>query len=187
MSILVLGPSKWKEGYAPAKVPRVDPADLEGMAGPPPNLSSPLAVRGWLVRFLREVEGVRATMMELHAPKPGETHTALFNRLCHEARVDGFFVFWPYGAQRSGLDVELGFLLWQFEHGRSPDVRIFAETGEHRAAKVVDGHLVVLEQGSRTRYYEDLVQYGAAIAEWSDYSELLESIYHHAHDWLNET
>lgn len=186
MSILVLGPSKWKEGYAPAKPPRVEPLYVEGISGPPPELTSPLAIRAGLVWFLREVEGVRATMMELHAPNQGETHTALFKRLCGEAKVDGYFVFWPYGAQRSGLDVELGFLLWQFEHGKSPDVRIFVETGDHGAARVEAGHLVPLETGSRTRYYEDLVRYGAALVEWSDYDDLLEAIYHNAQDWLNE-
>lgn len=186
MSILVLGPSRWKEGYTPVKLPPVEPLYVEGITGPAPEFNSPLAIRAELVWFLREVEGIRATMMELHAPKPGETHTALFKRLCEEAKVDGYFVFWPFGAQRSGLDVELGFLLWQFEHGRSPDVRVFIETGARAAARVEAGHLVALESGSRTRYYEDLVRYGASIVEWSDHDELLEAIYHNAHDWLNE-
>ena len=140
-----------------------------------------------MVAFLREVEGVRATLMEMHQPEPGERHTALFARVCREAKVNGYFIYWPYGAQRSGLDVELGFLLWQLEHGKSLDIRLFVESGPKSAGRVEDGQFVARELGRRTRYYEDLVAYGVDLVEWASYSELWEAIYHHAHSWLNET
>lgn len=187
MSIILLGPSKWREGYRPAQPPVADLLHLEGLPGESPDLASPLAIRASLAWGLREVEGVRATLMELHARRPGETHSALFHRVCHERKVDGYFVFWPFGAQRAGLDIELGFLLARFAQGQDLDVRIFIETGKHAAARVDHGHLEILERGLRTRYYEDLVAYGSSILEWTSYEELWEGVFHASRDWLNET
>jgi hypothetical protein len=101
--------------------------------------------------------------------------------------VNGYFVFWPFGAQRSGLDVEIGFLLALFAAGERPDVRIFVETGATAAAHVENGSLRIFERGHRTRYYEDLVTYGSSIIEWTDCGELWEGAFHQAHDWLNES
>lgn len=187
MSILVLGSSKWKAGYAPRHPPPIDPINLEGLTTAAIELSSPLAIRAAMAWYLREVMGVRATLMELHATKPKETHTSLFHRIVQERRVDGYFVFWPFGAQRAGLDVEIGFLLGQFAQGHSPDVRLFFEAGKHPVAQVRDGHLEVLEKGSRTRYYGDLAEYGASLVEWPNYSELWEALDFQGRDWLNQT
>ncbi len=89
-------------------------------------------------------------------------------------------MYWPYGAQRSGLDVELGFLLEALQRGESPDVRLFMEVGRHAVGRILDGQMVFLERGHRTRYYEDLSEYGCPIIERENYQSLLEYLAQHS-------
>lgn len=89
-------------------------------------------------------------------------------------------MYWPYGAQRSGLDVEVGFLLDAFGRGQSPDVRLFIEAGKHAAGRILHGQLTFLESGRRTRYYEDLSEYGCPIVEWGSYESLLGYLAQHS-------
>ena len=88
-------------------------------------------------------------------------------------------------AARSGLDVEVGFVLEWMTGSKpklSPDhVTVFYEDdgAERRAAAVEfsrDGRLqfVALERTCRTRYYADLVDLVAIVRGWKDYPELVE-------------
>lgn len=62
--------------------------------------------------------GHAATIMEAHPARPAESHTALFHRIVRDFAVDRLLVNWPAGAQRTGVDVELGFLLQWLESRR---------------------------------------------------------------------
>ncbi len=178
MAVLVIGPSKWRARYRPilpAWIPRFFP---EGWPTPGTRGPTPLDVRAALVGSLVR-EGCEATMMELHQAEPGETHTALFQRLVRELPVERYLLYWPYGSQRAGLDVEIGFLLAKLEEGTPLDVRVLVEAGVHAAGRVARGAFVALELGRRTRYYQDLVEYRCPVVEWEDYQALWTSALQH--------
>ena len=176
MTILVLGPSKWKRGHTPAipswvryKVPEGWPISRSGQP-------SPLGIRAAVARDLQEQERAKATFMEAHSRLPGEKHTSLFTRLVREEAIDQYFLFWPYGSQRSGLDVEIGFLLLKMDQGEKLDIVLFVEAGERIAGRVENGLFVSREATRRTHYYEDLIAFGASLVEWDDYSILWSSL-----------
>lgn len=128
MGVFVLGPTKWQRGYAP-DVPSWVAGEL------PPDwklrgrdVLSPLDVRAGLAAHL---EGHKhdALLMERFPRKTlqgrPETNTGLFKRIAGQATQ--FFVYWPYGAQRPGVDWELGILASWLEEERPIDVRLFVE------------------------------------------------------------
>lgn len=123
--------------------------------------------------------GCRASMMELHSTLGGETHTALFQRLVRELPVGRFLLYWPYGAQRAGLDVEIGLLLARLAGGVPLDVRVLIESGIHVAGRIVRGVFESVEVGKRTRYYQDLVEYRCPVVEWEDYGALWNAVLQH--------
>lgn len=89
MSVLILGPSKWRARHCPELpgwIPRHYP---EGWSPRVPRRLSPLDIRAAMVGTL-VAAGCEASMMELHSPLGGETHTALFERLVRELRVGRF-------------------------------------------------------------------------------------------------
>ncbi len=118
-------------------------------------------------------------MMELHPPLGGETHTALFQRLVRELPVGRFLLYWPFGAQRAGLDVEIGFLLSKLAGGVPLDIRVLIESGTRAAGRVVGGVFESVELGRRTRYYQDLVEYRCPVVEWEDYEALWNAVLQH--------
>lgn len=178
MAILILGPSKWRRGYRPSLPEWVAEYLPERERPTRGRVLSPLGVRRALVSLL-ERAGCHATLMELHQRQAGETYTGLFHRLVRELPVDRFLLYWPYGSQRPGLDVELGFLLTRLEDGVSLDVRVLVEAGAKAAGKIGGGDFVSLEPGRRTHYYEDLIEYRCHVVEWEDYSALCNAILRH--------
>jgi len=136
---------------------------------------APVDIRAALAETIHQHGGV-ATIMEAHDKTEGETNTALFNRIVKDFGIDRFFVYWPSGAQRTGLDVELGFLLQMFHDGKEPDVRIFVES---TAGGMDGGHFTAHEKGRRTTYYEDLVAYGCPLIEWESYERLRDAVAYH--------
>ena len=178
MSILVLGPSKWRRGYRPGVPEWVAEFLPPGGRSSPKEGLSPLDVRRALVESLSP-SGSPATLMEMHQRGEGETHTGLFDRLVRELPVERFLLFWPYGSQRPGLDVELGFLLTRLNDRVPLDVRIFVESGARVAGRLVGGDFESTELGRRTHYYEDLVAYRCPVIEWEDYSVLFNAVLRH--------
>lgn len=163
MTVMVLGPSKWR----PRVQPRL-PGWIRRELPPtwrPKNAAtlSPLDIRGALAHH------VKGVIMEGHQRRPREANTTLFKRVARQHRVTQFFVYWPFGAQRSGLDWELAILCDRLDEGEDLDVRVFVED---RAGSVQSGQFESNEMGRRTTYYEDLVTFGCPIIEWSTYDEL---------------
>ena len=176
MTILVLGPSKWKRGYTPIIPPWVRDRVPEGWAIGHSGQPSPLGIRAAVARDLQVQEGAKATFMEDHLRLSGEKHTSLFTRLMREEAIDQYFLFWPYGSQRSGLDVEIGFLLLKMDQREKLDIVLFVEAGERIAGRVENGLFISREATRRTHYYEDLIAFGASLVEWDDYGILWSSL-----------
>ena len=189
MTILILGPSQW--------LPETRPPSLDGLRGALPaswaplrrEVASPLDVRIVLAEVLSQ-RGVPAIVMEAEEPKDPANSTVKFHELVQKHFVQDYYVYWPYGAARPGLDVELGFLLeqlWRKELGGDHVTLFYEDDGvRRRAGEYQFGHdgrlrFVSLErQGKRTRYYPDLVDFGALAKDWHDHAELVEEILAHA-------
>lgn len=126
-------------------------------------------IRKALASFLSE-NGWDALIMEGHERLPDETHAQHFRRIVSTKRTS-YFVYWPYGAKRAGLDVELGFILEELAKGEDSGVRLFVENKAGGIVLAADSHgnleayFVSKEKGRRTTYYEDLVRMGAIIVE----------------------
>ncbi len=141
-------------------------------------------IRRALASFLRE-NGWDAVIMEDHERLADETHSQHFRRIV-SAMSTSYFVYWPYGAKRAGLDVELGFILDELMKDENTDVRLFVESEAGRIVFAADEHghpasyFVSKEKGRRTTYYEDLIKMGAVMVEWKGYDELLSALYQHA-------
>lgn len=136
----------------------------------------------WVVARLR-LANVKATMMELHEDHAGEDPEEKLARVIREDKVDQYAMFWPWGGTRSGLDVEIGWLLKSIRVGEvdSDNVAVFYEWNPEgrRAADIVTGKdgtgaFQSLEDHRRTTYYESLVARGAVPIAWSTYEDLLE-------------
>lgn len=178
MTDLVLGPTKWRRGYrpeVPSWVREFIPGSWSKSHG---YSSSPLDVRAALAGFLEESE-VSATLMEAQVARMGEPNMGLLQRLVRDLPVNRFLIYWPYGANRSGLDVEIGYLLTRLEDQIDLDVRIFIEAGSHPAGRLAGRQFVVAEHRRRTHYYDDLLVYGCTMVEWESYQSLFDSFVAH--------
>lgn len=82
-------------------------------------------------------------------------------------------VIWPAGANRTGLDIEVGMWLERSRRREAPLTLMFLQD---RAARLTGGRMESQEQGARTRYYEDLLAYGAKAIVWSDWTELPDAV-----------
>ncbi|HLN51501.1 MAG TPA: hypothetical protein VN819_05255 [Thermoplasmata archaeon] len=182
MVLFLLGPSKWAHGYSPPTIPvwlhEHLPPRTTTAGGPP----TPLEIRQALATRLG-LDGHVAVIMESHADQAGESKAAKFSRLVQDEGVTRFAFYWPFGANRAGMDVEIGFVLERLRRKEilGEDVRILIEddgskrrAGGREAGTGNSVTFVSFEQGRRTRYYGDLVVYGAILPTWSDYGELLE-------------
>jgi hypothetical protein len=143
---------------------------------------SPIAIREALKERLR-LDGHRFVVMESCADLAGEAKAEKFARLIPEEGIREFVVYWPFGANRSGLDIELGFVLERLRRkeidGRAVRVLVEDDGATRRAGGVeIDGNgdlaFVSYEHGGRTTYYADLARYRAIVASWADYAELVE-------------
>lgn len=178
MTNLVLGPSKWKRGYHPEVPPWVREFVPASWSKAHRYASSPLDVRVALAGFLEESD-VSTTLMEAQVARPEEPNMGLLQRLVRDLPVKRFLLYWPYGADRSGLDIEIGYLLTRLEENAGLDVRIFIEAGGRPAGKLIGREFVVAEHRRRTRYYDDLLTYGCKIVEWESYQALFDSFLSH--------
>lgn len=176
MTVFILGPSKWRSGYRPTLPAWIGQELPPGWRPRGKAALAPLDLRAALAENLRS-HGRPAILMEEHAKRAGETNTGLFRRLVHEQRTAQYFVYWPYNAQRPGVDWELGILASWLDEGKDIDVRVFVES---TAGGVKGGAFESFEQGARTTYYEDLLAYGCPIVPWDAYDELFESMVHHS-------
>ena len=112
MTILILGPSQWLPSKQPPSLEVLWghlPASRAPVSGRPP---APLDVRIALAEILSQ-RGVSAIVMEAEEPKDPPNSTVKFHELVEKHFVEDYYIYWPYGAARPGLDVELGFLLEQ--------------------------------------------------------------------------
>jgi hypothetical protein len=116
--------------------------------------------------------------MEVFRREPNETNIRLFKRIEKAQKISQYFVYWPLGAKRVGVDVELGALLDRLSSGRDHDVRLFVQEGAGRLHP--DGEFECMEEGRRTGYYQDLVAHGCPIVLWEDHSDLFDSFLQHA-------
>ncbi|MGP8076425.1 MAG: hypothetical protein ACLP8Y_06825 [Thermoplasmata archaeon] len=146
--------------------------------------STPTArdVRFGLVARLR-LSNVMATALKLHHDRSGESPADKLLRVVQEGGVERYGIYWPCGAVRPALDVEIGWLLHSLQrkeiHGES--IGIFYESNPKgrqaaRERSVSGGRVVFesLERGRRTTYYRSLVDWGAIPIQWSSYEDLLE-------------
>ena len=122
---------------------------------------------------------------------PGRPKSQKFARIVEDQGIGRFVLYWPFGANRSGLDVEIGFVLERLRRKEvlGEDVRVLIEDdGVKRRAGGreigPDGAFgfVSLEEGERTWYYDDLLLYRALIPFWADFDELLELLENIASD-----
>ena len=129
--------------------------------------------------------GISATALELHPDRAGESSADKLLRSVKESGIDRYAIYWPYGAVRPALDVEIGWLLHgiQRKDVAGDRVGIFYESNPEgrRAARerpTKDGRMVFesLERGRRTTYYQSLVAAGAVPIPWAAYEDLLEFI-----------
>jgi len=182
MALILLGPSAWLEKSRPT-IPRwvvdVLPPGRTLEGAPTPTARD---VRFGLVARLRLAD-VRATALELHHDRSQESPVDKLLRIVHEAGIERFAIYWPYGAVRPALDVEIGWLLHALQRKEIPgeNIGIFYEWDpEGRQAaheREIPGGRVVfesLERGRRTTYYQSLVDWGAIPIPWSSYEDLLE-------------
>lgn len=181
MTLFLLGPSKWVQGYAPPPLPAwLQEALPESL--PSSTIPSPLDIRKAFASLLA-TSGHRAVVMEAYPGTPGEANAEKFKRLVREQDVTQFVLYWPFGANRSGLDVETGFLLERLRRKEilGKQVRVLVEDDRtHRRAGEVEQldqrgfTFVSYEVGRRNRYYEDWLPFQAIITSWTDYNELRE-------------
>lgn len=181
MSVFLLGPSKWAQGFTPPPLPHWL-LEYVPSAGSPAVPPSPLEIRKALASLIA-AGGHHVVVMESYPDVPGEPNVDKFARLVSEQGITQFALYWPFGANRSGLDVEIGLVLERLRRkeiiGRN--VRVLVEDdGVHRRAGEIkidkndDITFVSYEVGRRNRYYDDWLPYQAIITTWTDYSELRE-------------
>lgn len=184
-AVFLLGPSKWAQGHATRALPLWL---QEHQPGKEPH--SPLDIRKALAARLGE-DGHRIAVMEAFPDVPGRPKSQKFARIVEDQGIGRFVLYWPFGANRSGLDVEIGFVLERLRRKEvlGEDVRVLIEDdGVKRRAGGreigPDGAFgfVSLEEGERTWYYDDLLLYRALIPFWADFDELLELLENIASD-----
>jgi len=140
-------------------------------------MEAPLEIRRQLVGYLRDLAHARATLMEEWTAKREEKNTELFERILHEAGVGAFLVYWPLDARLHGLEWELGILAQKFMHFGFPPDRVYLlierdvlQDDSAAGTTVVDAHE---EQGNRTRYHHDLLDFGCRVRIWDEPESLL--------------
>ncbi len=182
MTLILLGPSAWLHTTRPRIPPwvvQILPPGVEARPGAGPNAKD---VRFGLVARLR-LANVHATALELHPDRTGEAPVDKLLRVVEDHHIDQFAIYWPYGAVRPALDVEIGWLLHAMQRGEIPgdQVGVFYECGPegHKAARertTADGRLVfeALEHEKRTTAYQTFVSRGALLIPWSSYEDLFE-------------
>ncbi len=182
MALFLLGPSKWASGCAPPTLPpwlqeHLTPRSTNSVEAP-----TPLEIRQALATRLG-MDGYEIVVMESQEDRPGEAKAAKFSRMVRERGVTRFALYWPFGANRAGMDVEIGLLLERLRRKeiRGEDVRVLIEddgarrrAGGREPSSGLSVMFVSFEPGHRTRYYGDLLLYGAIVPTWADYGELLE-------------
>ena len=184
MTILLLIPSEWLPGRRPPLLEQLRASLPATWTARSSAVLCPLDVRVVLANALT-VRGVPAIVMEAEEPKSPLVLTQKFHELVEKHRVDEFYLYRPFGAARSGLDVEIGFLLEKMggEKPKLPADRVtifYKDDGEERRAAEVrfglGGRLefVALEASRRTKYYVDLVRFGATAVGWRDHVELID-------------
>lgn len=186
MTVLILGPSAWLPGKSPDSLESVRQYIPLSWSPAGANRLSPLDVRIALAHLLSS-RGVPAIVMESEEPRKPPNSTRKFHDLIRKHRVQDYYVYWPYGAARSGLDIEIGFLLEQM--GRDPPgvpgekVTVFYEDdgANRRAAELAFGsqdrmEFGSLEMGHRTHYYADLIDLGGIAKAWRTQTELIDEV-----------
>jgi hypothetical protein len=174
MPTLLLGPSRWSQGFqpAPASLPvLVDEVTRRQAQGPP---LEPIEIRRQIVRDLRE-EGLESVIIEDLPSLEQETPTTKFHRILREADVDLIEIYWPAGANRAGLDVEIGFILSLLDRRELSAAEVHLEL-QSPCVEIRGNDLVFLESGRRTQYFLDLFQFECPILVGETYDELLENV-----------
>jgi hypothetical protein len=184
MALLLLGPSAWRSRYRPAVpgwIAEILPPGRTSDGAPVPTARD---VRFGLVARLR-LAGVSVTALELHPDRRGESTADKLLRVVQEGAIDRYAIYWPYGAVRPALDVEIGWLLHALQRkevsGERVGIFYEGDPDGRKAARerlTPDGRIVFesLERGRRTTYYDSLVAAGAVPVPWASYEDLLEFI-----------
>ncbi len=162
MRTLLLGPTKWAQGFRP------DRATLPQTTGDDPP--DPIEVRRRLVRDLTAADSP-ILILEDCPSIDGEALTTKFHRLLREGGISLIEVYWPAGSNRSGLDVEIGFVLSLLDRRELLPVDVRLEI-QSSCLEFRENEVVFLEAGKRTHYFLDLVQFGCAILTWDDFEDL---------------
>ncbi len=173
MSSFILGPSTWasdSHSTVPGELMHHLP---EGWRVARPSAPSPLDVRAAMVGVLREA-GYHATIMELESSRkrPLDDHTDLFERIVRELDVDRYLVYIPRGAQLLGVSWELRGVRDRLRTRTLgiAQVQLFTETGV--AGLSERGTYEFYETRNRTRYFQDLFQWGCTPRVWDGYEAL---------------
>lgn len=185
MTILILGPSGWFPGKEPHDFDTIYPLIPTGWTTAREGGLRPLDVRVALANILTQ-QGAPAMVMGAEEPRDPPNSTAKFLDLVRKHWVTEYYVYWPFGGARPGLDIELGFLLLQMGRGelRGEHVTVFFEDdrAQRRAAGLEINSKGELQfssferEGRRTRYYPDLISFGAIATAWRNTVELLERV-----------
>jgi len=185
MTILILGPSAWLPGKAPSRLEDLRPFLPSGWLAPVEGALRPLDVRVALANKLTQ-GGAPAIVMEAEEPRDPPNSTAKFLDLVRKHWVKEYYVYWPFGGARAGLDIELGFLLFQMGRGELTGEHLtvfYEDDGDQRRAASLGftlqgelGFSSFERDGRRTRYYPDLVGFGAIAVGWKNIGELLERV-----------
>jgi|SRR5579871_656933 hypothetical protein len=182
MSLLLLGPSAWLRGYRPRVPGWVTEVLPPGSPAAETSIPTAKEIRFGLVARLR-LANIPVTMLELRPDRAGEDPASKLYRVVRELGIDRYAVYWPFGAVRVAVDVEIGWLLHALQHHGVDGERVALfyewDPDGHRAAQerpTPDGKIVFesLERQRRTTYYQSLVAWGATPIPWSSYEDLLE-------------
>lgn len=174
MSTLLLGPTSWARDYVPVSESLPVVAETDGSDVARGSVSSPLEIRRRLVRDLG-LAGLRFAIMEDTPDAGGELLTTKFHRILGEGDFEQVSIYWPAGANRSGLDVEIGFLLSMLQRQELRPESVLLEI-QTKCVDFRENDIVFLEEGKRTQYFLDLFRFECPILVWSTYEELLENL-----------
>ncbi len=147
MTILVLGPSTWLPGNRPSIPDRLREALPTGWPSPGSGEMSPLDVRVALANVLNQ-RGAPAVVMEAEEPKAPRNMTQKFHELVEKHWVEEYYLYWPFGAARAGMDVEIGFLLERMT-GANPKLEAHHVTEETVMAEKSHGVVVMASTSAK--------------------------------------
>ena len=130
--------------------------------------------------------------MEEHADLQVETKASKFSRLVHDEEIDQFVLYWPFGANRTGLDIEIGFILEKLRRGEitGENVRVLIEDDGPRRRAVRgrncrgrDLHVRLVREGAQVNVlWRYSIPFGAILTGWASYEELFELLKNAATD-----